>query len=437
MLLAREFHILLDKKFISDARLNYLAQILNIFLGFIFVTQVVKFAGLEVYGMLAVLLALGATVTNLISFRTNEALVKFYRRAIARKNDELKYFAILAGLVVDAITGLALLVIIQFFAETIEVKLLKTHEAQHAVVLFSYISAIQFLRGTGYGLLTAQERFKVINLLSVVEQATKVVCLVLAVWVSHQLILKTILLTTLVSSIPFTLFYLFIALRLLFNRPLRRWMRAKWIRLYWNFSASTFVSSTLKSGHKNLDAVILGYFSSPATVGVYNLFKQFISPVEMLASPYANQIYPKFVDALIRKSIEPVKLAIQQGSRTLLLQGCTIMLGVLPIAYVYFEWNNIKIAASDYLAFFVLIVASLMVQRLWWTRALSLATNPRLSITANSIALVITILVMPVLVSHLGGVLGAASSILVINAFLYYFWGKELVKVDKNVYKIT
>ena len=294
---------LIDKKFISNARVNYVAQLLGMGLGFISVTLLVKFGGLELYGMMAVMLALGATVTNLISFRTNEALVRFYKRGASKSNHELQYFSVSAGLCLDIVTGLALLTIIQIFAEAIGLYLLKSTTQQDAISLFSLMASANFLRGTGYGLLTAQEQFNAISVLGVLEQGIKVVCIGLGIWSLEDLQLHNIMLLIFISSIPFTFYYIFIAVKQLFTRPLRRWTRKKWVRLYWSFSLNTFISSTLKSGYKNMDAVILGYFSSPAMVGLYNLFKQFISPLNMLSAPYSSQIYPKFVDALSKKSL--------------------------------------------------------------------------------------------------------------------------------------
>lgn len=380
------------------------------------------------------MVAFGSTVTNFLSFRTNEALVRFYTRGKVKNNQELQYFSIVAGLILDVVTGVIMLITIQFSAEAIATHLLKSKEDIDAVYMFSYIASAYFLRGTGSGLLTAKEYFVAANVLSVLEQALKVSLVLWGVGRAEDLNLQMLMVLIFASSIPITLLYLIIAYKHLFQIPPGRWVHTKWIRFYWYFSVSTFVSSTLKSGHKNIDSVILGYFSSPSIVGIYNLFKQFISPIEMLAAPYALQIYPKFVHALSAKKIDPIAESIRQGSNSLLRNGCLVMLVTIPSAYIYFSWVDIRLIGKDYVSFFILLAASFIIQRLWWSRAFSLASKPGLSITANITALVITLFTMPILITLLGGLLGAAVTILLNSTILFFYWTKAFKVAYDNLF---
>lgn len=424
---------LINKKFLSDIRLNYLVQALNVCFGFFTITIVIKHSDINVYGMLTIIMAVGATLTNFIGFRTNEAVVRYFKRGILKNNRELQFFSLVAGSIIDVTIGVLTLIIMHFFAGVIAFYLLKDSVQIEAVELYSILVAQMFLRSTGYGILTAKERFKQISIISALEQMIKMIIFGCGALVLYEFQLDDIMILMLIAALPFTVFFLYVLSEELSRPPIRRWLRARWFNHYLRFSLSTFSSSILKSGHKNLDELVLGYYSNSATVGIYNLFKKFIAPLSMLATPYASQIYPKFVEAFSNQSIEAVQSTIQKGSRTLTIHGCLIMLPILPVAYMYFSWNKIDVSKTEYIAFFILLFSSFILQRLWWARSFSLATKPQLSIAANAIALVATCVVLPILISLFSGILGVVISIFIINIYLHLFWIRQLHKYESNL----
>jgi hypothetical protein len=417
---------IIDDKFRSDARLNYLTQVVNVSAGFMFVTLAIRCSGIDTYGMFVTLLSAGGSFSNLISFKTNESVVRFYRRGIIKENPEIQYFSIVAGLVLDLVAALLLAGIVLLSAKLVAYNLLKLPSAISDIHLYALAVGSLFLRGTGFGLLTAQEKFVAVSILGALEQVVKVLLVGAFLGWKRTLDLSLLVLVWSIASVPFTLYYIAVSVRSLSHTTGRRWFRPKWVRIYFKFAASTFFSSAIKSGHKNLDTLLLGYFSNPASVGLYTLFRQFSSPIEMLSAPYAAQIFPKFVDAASRRLAEPISIAISEGSKTLLKHGCLAMISLLPCILLYLKWHDLKVGLRECIALALTVLSSFLLQGLWWSRALSLATQPSLSVQANAIAAVCVLVFLPASIFVFGGLVGAALATFVGAVAQFFFWNRSL-----------
>ncbi len=76
-------HSLIDARFKGNVLFSYGAQVATIGLGFISVTIITRYAVIETYGMVSMMTLLSAILSNLLTFRTSEAVVNFYKRGQA------------------------------------------------------------------------------------------------------------------------------------------------------------------------------------------------------------------------------------------------------------------------------------------------------------------------------------------------------------------
>ena len=403
---------LIDKQFKGNVLFSYGTQLFVVGVGFISTTLITHYAGIATYGMIATMTALSGILANLMTFRTNEAVINFYKQGEVKNIPGLCRLALLAGLSLDMVMGGLLFLLVQLFSPIIAASLLKQSDLQADVALFSSIMLAKFLRGTPLGLLVAEERFRLINSLNLVEQLFKALLLSVMVFSGISLTFANIIWSMLIPSVLVTCtVYVFPLIKLagsLRGVPLPR---DRW-RDYGHFTLSTFLSSTLKAANQNIDTIILGYFTNPANVGIYSLFGQFLSPIAMLAVPFTNQITPLFVKAVVENRLEDIRLAINHANR-LLMKGFILMLLLIsPIIYIYGNLNKLNFTLEHYVVFIVMIISAFFIQQLWWGRQFSIAVDARISLLANAISVCLTIVCVTVF-TQLFGLIGCSIGMLI------------------------
>ncbi|MBW7928593.1 MAG: oligosaccharide flippase family protein, partial [Fimbriimonadaceae bacterium] len=356
---------LIDKAFTRNVFFSYGAQALKIGLGFAWMTVLTKSAGIGLYGMVALLTSLSGLLTNFLSFRTNEAVVKFYKRGEHEHAPGLCRLALVAGLSLDLAVALLIFGLVRLLADPVADALLKDPRAAAAVGAYAWVVSITFIRGTGVGLLTAQEKFKVVNVLSVVEQAIKLALLIVVIQLGIPLSLETVIWIIVASAAVVT--------ALIAARPFVELLgRLRHVSVpggefpqYARFSLSTFVSSTLKVGNQNVDTMILGFLTDPTKVGIYSLFRQFLNPLTIAVGPFYEQIYPRFVKAVASDETAAVRHTIHQTNKLLSKWSALLLAGIVPITIAYAWYIHLRPSANYVAAFLFMAGSAWLVQRLW------------------------------------------------------------------------
>lgn len=388
-------------------------------------TIITRYAGMDVYGMVAVMAALSAILSNLLTFRTNEAVISFYKRGQLEGNLGLCRLALIAGMLLDCVVGLLLFGLMRFFALDIAESLLKRPEFADEVALYSWVILATFVRGTAVGLLAAEERFNYVSGVVFAEALLKVFLLLVFLWRDKPFDLQSVVFTNLVSSISITfLLYRIPAKKLLLDL---RYISTPFYMFaeYFKFSVSTFLSSSLKAGNQNVDTLIIGFFINPTQVGFYSLFRQFLAPISMIATPFASQIYPRFVQCVVERKRDLMRDTIRSGNRILLV-GFLVAAGLIaPALYFYGQWNGLSFTTDHFTTFGVMAFGTLLLQQMWWARALSLSLNPNWSIYAGILSSAVMIFAGSLFV-WLCGLVGAAITGLLSALLLTVYWNIKL-----------
>jgi len=416
---------LIDSLFKGNVIFSYGTQAMGIMAGFISVTLITRYGGIDIYGMVAMMIALSGVMSQLLTFRTNEAVVNFYKRGKIKNMPGLCRLALLTGMLLDIAVGVVLFLLVKSFALLISTELLKHSNLETGVVIFSGFMLASFLRGTPIGFLLAEERFRLINSLKLVEQILKIVLFGIMIGFGIKMTFENVMWAMLISAVFVSLIaYLLLLGKLL--GPLRSAsMPYKYLSEYGRFSLSTFLSSSLKAGSRNIDTIILGYITNPANVGIYNLFRQFLSPVLMLSAPFTVQIYPRFVHAVTENRSDAIKTTITHANG-ILLRGFVFMLVVIvPALIIYGKWNVLNFGIQHYILLFLMIVSSYISQQLWWSRPFANSVDPVISINGGLMAAVLLPTLVFLFVS-LVGLVGVGIGVLLTYAALYVFWVRKL-----------
>ncbi len=416
-----------DGKFKSDSIVSYVGQIGTAGFAFLYTIIVTRYFGVSIFGALTILTALTRILSNLITIRTNEAVVNFYARGEADGNLSFSKFALFAGTCVDICFGLGLFLLVFFNSELVATRLLKDFSSTSQVRLYAVVFVMMFIRGTPYGYLQAKERIKSISLLNFFEGLIKVGVTVYFVFFKKRLDLHHAVLTVV---IPVSLISLLFCVILLKDYIVSLWkvpiqMDGQTIRQFFVFSLKTFLSTTLKAGNQNIDTLVLGYISQPHTVGIYGLFKQFLAPLPFMSAPLTTIIYPKFVKSIHLKQTEQVRQAIVVVNRKLAQLYGVALAGIIPALFIYGWWIQLQWQLNNIMTFIFLVPVSFINGTLWWVRPFSNALDPVLSVKSNLCAtLIILIFIYPL--TYFWGIAGTALCVLVVEIVIQRFWMRAI-----------
>ena len=417
---------IIDAKFRSNIVFSYGSQGLKLLLGFAWATLLIKQAGIHLYGAITLLTALAATTSALLTFRTNEAVVQFHRLAEHQSDRGMARLALLMGLALDAIGACVILLSAYLLAPLIAKLLLKDAALAPSVELYSWVMVATFIRGTGIGLLAARDRFKVINVFIVVEQLGKLLILVGMLYIGVDLSLENIVwVILLVTGLTTTCLLALVVRELVATSGVT--LPLGELRRYFRFSASTFVSSTLKAAVQNVDSLIVGGVAGPVSAGFYGLFKQFLSPLLILVGPFTEQIHPRFVSAVADKRFGDILQTITGVGIKLWKWSAVLSVGISVAIAIYWVVVGLPVTVPNILAFLFLLASTLLLQQLWWTRGFALSINPNISIRAN-IYFGVLMLSSVTTLAMLFGLAGGAAGVLVSSIVIVFYWRGILKK---------
>lgn len=415
---------LVDRRFKRNVLVNYGATAISVAAGFAHVTLVTRFGGVDVYGSFGILVAFSAMLTNLMTVRTNDAVVVFYKRGSATGDPRLCKMALLVGLCLDILIGGLLFGAFALCAPWIAQAVLKRPDLASDVALYGWILLATFLRGTPIGYLTAREHFPLIYAMNAGEPVVRIALIGLVVLSGAAVTLRDVITAVLLPTAAFSLIAYILVLVPLLGRL--RPVPAAWgaLRDYAKFSLSTFLSSTIRAAG-GIDTVVLGYVTNPATVGLVNILRQFLAPFPFLAAPINGQAYPRFVQAVSEHKRAEITATIAQVNQKLRLVALPLIAVLAPGLVGYTLWVGVPLAATDYLAFGLMALTAVVTSTMWWCRPLSHATNPNISLRADILStLTLVVTVYPLALFF--GVLGVALCQATVLASIYFYWRRVL-----------
>jgi O-antigen/teichoic acid export membrane protein len=420
---------MLDRKFKSDTIFAYATQAGTVAVGFVFMLAITRYGSVELYGALMLLVSLSSVLGNAASFRTNESVVAFYKQGEVAGDLARCKFAIYAGILLDILVGSILLAILYLNDRLIASSLLKDAGAEREVALYGWVILVSALKSTPQGFLLATDRIKVVNAINFIEQLSKLIIAVSLVFFRGYLTLKTVIVAALIPAICAVLItYIPLAVALLTHlrtAPFRveRTLTGDYAR----FSLSTFTSSALKAGNQNIDTLILGFATDPRIAGIYATFRQFLSPLAFMTVPFESIMYPRFVKAVVEGRRTEIHKAIFSINRKLVRPYGLALIAAIPAILLYDLYIKINLGIMNFLALGIMGATAILRGRLWWSRAFSNSTNPRISMISNAGAtLYVLVVLFPA--SHWLGMTGTASSMFVLAVVLTSYWFSELKK---------
>lgn len=399
----------------------YLIKPLTLISNFILIAILARQLGTEQYGIIVLILAVTGVIMTVLEFRSSEATVRYFMRALGDGSRDRARGYLCIGLALDAALAAVLALAAYFSSERIATSFFEDSNLAYAIFIYLSSGAFLFLGGTTSAVLQSQERFLTMNLLDFGHKLFRLG------WVAYaDLSITTVMTGFAVSNLLYCLALAATALPVA-GRLTRHGgflVEKNMMKEFLSFSVTTFLSSLLKFGQRDFDKLILGIFAAPAVVGVYDIIKRFAGLLPWVTFPFDVAAYP----AMIRMYRDQ-RYADLLG-RVLLVSKIAFMasagVGVVIFLFLPLIADIFRIASNDEnrLVLGILLACNAIINTLWFVRPVSNAIGrPRYSVIMNAIMSASVILLLFLLVPDLG-LIGAAAANLAAAMIAFIGWAK-------------
>lgn len=432
---------LLNSKFKKDLAFSYFTQGITIGFGFIQLFLINKYFGVATYGQLAIIIATAGIFSALLTARSSEAITRFFTREMLNHNYENAKFILSIGFVIDLITALLLLFITYLLSDFIAKTFIKNVEYSNEVFLYSFVVFFGFLRGTLFGYLQSKEMFVQINIISVFESIVKILAFLFVIFILKETSLREIILVFIVTSISSFMYTIVV----FFKKYMIQFSNVKYnynkdiLKEYWSFNLKTFFSSSLKAGNDQIDILVLSYFTSAYTIGIYSIFKKILSIFSVVISQISAVTFTQIIKLYESHQFSQMLHNIKR--KTLLIFSLITPMFIVSIVLLSFIFTYMNVSFNEmyYVAFVILFLKVITSALMWWWRAFIITYNPTIPIYINTLNLVNTILIPIILFNTFTQMdsllLISISNILIIipmGIIGYYYFYKYIFSKAKN-----
>lgn len=282
-------------RIVQDSAALLAADWSKVALGLVTSVALARGLGTQDYGLIVLGVALVTTLTQFMSIRTGEGLVRFVGAAVARGNRQeaisFFYVGVAADIVVALITLAVAMIAIPRWA-----RLYPTSEALGSLAAI-YVWSIPFstLEGSFSSLCYVFKQFRLNATLTILIGVFRVACLVALAPLGPRPVMWG---HVAVAAFSF-LVWLGAGIRLLAKR-ISVWRGSRYretAKRFASFAFHTGVTASLTAISKNLDVVVLGAFRPVAEVGFYRIAYSAASLVSMPVAPVNTVMYPEMNEA--------------------------------------------------------------------------------------------------------------------------------------------
>ena len=420
---------MINRHFKINTLITYVANAIVMGSGFILMFLINRYAGVQTYGELAIIISTSGIIASLLTARSGEAVTRFFVREKTNGNMQNAKLIVLTGLSIDFVLGLFVFLFFYMLSDIIASRFLNRPELSFTVWIYGFITLSTFIRGSMVGYFQSHEYFRVLNSIQVLEAVLKVSFLLIAFFMLQHVNINYIIYSYIMASFFVTLFIITIfTIRFLKEfRSIQIEKNRELIKEYISFNMKTFLSTTLKAGNNNIDNLILGYFTDTKTVGIYQALKNILAPVNFVATPFSMMTVSKLTKLYSQKKYKEFKNLIKIITFKI-VQIASVISILLYFALPYIL-DILKIENNNYeIVFFMLIIYTLLIVSMWWSRIFATIVNPMMSVYGG-IYILIHNLLITTLLTYLFGFYGLVSSFIIIYFIISIYFIKKLKEI--------
>lgn len=354
---------------------SYVPEFLTVVFTFSQMVAINRIWGVETFGTWTLTLAVTGLVSSVLGAKTEDSVMRLFRQARDRDKPEEASAMIVLGLALDCATYLlAGLVSLAIWNLVLSSLLSVPDPGVFAITLSA--SFIGLMRGGFIGALIAERCVAWANCARTLDAGVRV-CLILLLAPVFPENALLVLSGTYLSASVVTWVYSGCAVaftqtlaRPRFSRPV--------IRAFWKLNLVTYLSNSAKIGGQRLDTVVLSQFVAVETLGLYEVIKRLVTPVQYLHMPLVPIFSKPFVQNYDKG---------KSGANATIIRNSVIVLSATLIAYflglvILLKWiveiQSIKFTPIMYLCLAPVAAMSWLNAAFWWLKLFTLLNNPGL-----------------------------------------------------------
>ncbi len=421
------------KRLVKNASLLFGAETIVTLISVVQFPLVTRWLGPENYGLWGLVTSWVDLIGPIVSLRTWETLTKFFGEFLVSQ-DEARALAILKlCALISFSVGTITFVFISLTAGWASDLLIKHPSGADLIRLEALHGLLMTSMGLWMVILRVCDRFRVISTYNVISATVQFMLTLLALWAGLGVV-GMILVATVVNS------FQTLALYILAERELRKRFSGHWLRADLRalsnrrreISVMLFsmnIDSLRKSVMGNADTLMLGWFTTPAQVGVYRLARQLASYFGRLTNPIYETLYPEVTRLYAAEGPTRVRKLVRR-----LTWGIVVGLGILFTgAYLLSGWLVPIIFGSKYApaipVFYIVLLTNIWAILLWAPSVMMAAGRARQLTTINTACSLIMVILLFILVPRWGSIGAAVSAVAfhVIWLSLMYFATRKVL----------
>lgn len=394
---------------------TYLSQVIVLGSGFVLMWLINKFMGVIEYGKFAIIVATAGVALKLTAARTGEAVIKFYIGENEERNSNNSLATIYLGLIIDGVSAFISCGLIILLAGLVSSEMSPQEPIVIELSLFSIFVLLSFIKSTPMGYFQAKSQFSFINFVNAVEAVIKIAALATfifflkgkgVVFAVYSTILASFVVTIVVLiKFYYELKYDFINLTVTFDK--------EFFFKYLSFSLKTFSSASLKAVNQTADVLILGFFTNPATVGLYEALKKVGSAISFVSLPFPFIAFPKFSKYFAQKKFNLIWEVVLK--KTLIILIMAVCLSICLVIFIEDLFAYLNISHNELSLLFIITAVTFTANAcIWWGRIYSSVVDPFISLKINSY-ITLYLLAVATLATKYWGLYGILYAMLVMN----------------------
>lgn len=409
----------LNRDFVRNVAWQYVATATTVVVGFSYSMMTARWLGAAEYGLISLGTAFVSTVFQLLDFRINETVVRYFTDLWERNDRSRSVALIKAALLVNSLTCFVTGLVMTGLAVTIAARIV--HDARGGMILLVCSAGIvvgSLGNSVALAILRVFGRFKLSAVVSVTALLAKFVLTAVAlIWLSFGAV--GVLAVGAFCSVCANSVLLFLAARELHERLGFQWPDAPLRSLrpmlneMFRFARNNYLVSILSIPTKDLDVNLLGQFGSLEQVGTYRVAKNFMSAIWALSDPAFYVVYPELARFWSRRAFDSIRQFLKRLSFLAGVSGIGLfILAVTTVPTVINLTLGNEYGESGRI-FTILCWGILVWMPLLWVNPLALAAGRSdISLKAGLMSAIVSVISYIILIPTFG-VTGAA----ITNAF--------------------
>lgn len=326
------------KNFLKNLSWLYSSNVARSVIATIETIIVVRYLGLQEWGLLTVLIAYVGIINRFADFRVGDTTIKYVNYYLEEDKKDHASSVIKLSYIVDISTGILAFIICLVFAELANDKLLKNEYAFEYILVYSFTLLIVTSNSTSDGLLKIYNKFKD---LALIETFTVLIrTLSVAIFLIGNMGIKGVLYSHVIASAIGLFLRQLLIIKYLHQNNYKLWIsselsliKGKIREILWFMGNSNLSGKIIMTNDSSFALLILSYFVGNQAAGLYKIARSASRLNSKALDPLQGAIYPSLVKLFDNKNYKAFLDLIRYSSKNLI----KITLPVLIIVILFAE----------------------------------------------------------------------------------------------------